>query len=92
MWIDLKLTKEEALVLFEMLARWEDRNLINYLDDAVGLDSVLFDHGAEAKVLSVALHGQLETILAEPFSKDYETILNNSRHAVIESTLGSRRD
>jgi hypothetical protein len=81
--VSLKLTKEEALVLFELLSRWESDGK---------LDTSLFAHASEAKVLSVALLGQLEITLTEPFDKNYDVILKEYRQAVLNSSLGARRE
>jgi hypothetical protein len=67
--ISLKLSKEQALVLFEWLAQVDS------------LDTSVFRHPAEEKVLW-KLQGQLESVLSEPFAPDYNEILEAARRTV----------
>jgi hypothetical protein len=67
--ISLRLSKAEALVLFEWLAN---------------LDSLLtppFSHPSEEKVLW-KVEGQLESIPAEPFAANYKELLSQARRTV----------
>jgi hypothetical protein len=68
--INLTITKNEALVLFEFLARF---NQSKYSD--------IFEDQAEQKTLWI-LEGQLERQLVEPFRPDYKTIINEARNNI----------
>lgn len=70
--VSLHLTRAQALVFFEWLAR---------LDSS---DSLPCKDAAEEKVLW-SLQGQLESTLVEPFAADYTTILAEARRRVRES-------
>lgn len=70
----LNLTSEEALVLFDLLSRWEN--------DGTRLKCL---HEAETKVLSIALLGQLEKSLTEPFHPNYAQLLEIARQRVLKS-------
>lgn len=65
--IKLTLSRDEALVLFELLARWED-------DDT--LDGMLFDG---EMVALTRLFGALERTLVAPFDPRYRTWLSHAR-------------
>ena len=67
--IALKLTRREALVLFEWLAK----------ADSWGASA--FEHPSEEKVLW-KLQGQLESTLQEPFAANYQDILAEARRLV----------
>lgn len=67
--IAMKLTKQEALVLFDWLARLEE------------MGTTAFQHPSEEKVLW-KLQGQLESALSEPFSTNYADILLEARRSV----------
>lgn len=68
--IEIKLNKDEALVLFDFLSRFNksDRNEI-------------FEDQAEQKTLWL-LEGQLEKQLVEPFMPDYKDIINKARNKI----------
>lgn len=65
--IIIKLTKEEALVLFEFISRFNETE-----------HKELFQDQSEQKMMWL-IEAQLEKILAEPFQPDYEEIINNAR-------------
>lgn len=68
--IEIKLNKDEALVLFDFLSRFNnsDRNEI-------------FEDIAEQKTLWL-LEGQLEKQLVEPFMPDFNDIINKARNKI----------
>jgi len=68
--INIELTKEEAIVLFEFLGR------INGQDDPN-----LFHHQSEQRVLW-DIECILEKILSEPFKADYQEIVQKARETV----------
>jgi hypothetical protein len=68
--IKLTVTKEEALVLFEFLVRF---NQSNHPD--------IFEDQSEHKTLSI-LEGKLEKQLVEPFKPDYKNILIEARNKI----------
>ena len=65
----LELTHDEALVLFEWLARLDER------------DAFPCEDPAEEKVLW-SLHAQLEKLLVEPFQEDYQELVELARRRV----------
>jgi hypothetical protein len=67
--INLKLNKEEALVLFEFLAKTNEN---------------LFSNHAEQKVLEI-MECKLEKELEDIFSKDYKMILENAYKKINET-------
>lgn len=67
--MDIKLSHDEALVLFEFLSR-EEREILSKVQ-----------HYAEGKTLSGIL-ATLEKNLSEPFRKDYLELLNEARKKV----------
>ena len=70
--MDISLTKDEALVLFELVSRFSDS------------DSLSVEHAAEEKVLwNIA--ATLEKALVEPFSKNYDEILEQARNRITSS-------
>ena len=69
--VTLGFTAAEALVLFELLARWEET-------DAA---CVPLEHQAEHRVLWNTL-AMWERILAEPFMPDYQDWLDRARELV----------
>ncbi len=71
--IELIVTKDQALVLFEWLA---------HLDSSPGAPS---DNSAEKRVLW-ALEAQLERVLAEPFTKNYPQVLEDARRKIQASS------
>ena len=68
--INLTLAKDEALVLFDFLARF---NQTEHPD--------IFEDKAEQKTLWI-LEGQLEKQLVEPFRPDYKEIINEARNKI----------
>jgi hypothetical protein len=66
--ITIKLTKDESLVLFEFLSRFNQTDNTN-----------IFEDQAEQKTLW-AIEGQLEKILVEPFKPDYLDIIKEARN------------
>ena len=68
--INLTVTKDEALVLFEFLARF---NQTDHTD--------IFEDQAEQKILWI-LEGQLEKQLVEPFKPDYKDIIKEARNKI----------
>jgi hypothetical protein len=66
------LTSDEALVLFELLHRWEDSGEI---------DTVLMP-GEQTALW--ALSCRLESILAEPFEGNYRELVNHARQRLAE--------
>ncbi len=67
--IEIKLSKNKALVLFEFLHRFSDNDKLN------------IEHQSEERVLWDIL-GDLEKKLVEPFSPKYLDILNKARESV----------
>jgi hypothetical protein len=61
------LSSDEALVLFELLHRWEDEEQVSAPR-----------HGAE-QVALWNLSAALERVLIEPFSADYRQLLSEAR-------------
>jgi len=68
--LNLKITKDESLVLFEFLSRF------NQLEN-----QEIFEDQAEQKTLWI-LESQLEKQLVEPFKTDYKNIINEARNKV----------
>ncbi len=64
--VDLHLTKEEAIVLFEMLSRFSEN------------DKMEIEDQSEQRVLW-NLCASLESTLVEPFDENYASILENAR-------------
>lgn len=71
----LELTDDQALVLFEWLARLDEREAFPVEDPA------------EAQVLW-CLHGQLEKALSEPFRADYRELVEQAR-ARVKASFGA---
>lgn len=67
--IIIELSKAEALVLFELLARFDKD------------EKLIIENQAEARVLW-NVHCSLEKVLVEPFSPDYEKLLTEARTEV----------
>ncbi len=68
--INLTITKDEALVLFEFLARLNQTKRSN-----------IFDDQSEQKILWI-IEGQLEKQLVEPFRPDYKDIIKEARNKI----------
>jgi hypothetical protein len=70
--VAVTLTSDEALVLFELLHRWEDSGEI---------DTVLMP-GEQTALW--ALSGRLESILVEPFEGNYHELVDYARQRLAE--------
>ena len=70
--VAVTLTSDEALVLFELLHRWEDSGEI---------DTVLMP-GEQTALW--ALSGRLESILVEPFEGNYRELVGYARQRLAE--------
>lgn len=68
--ITIKLTKDESLVLFEFLSRFNQTN-----------HPEIFEDQSEQKTLWT-IEGQLEKILVEPFQSDYLDIIKEARNRI----------
>ena len=69
-WVTIRLTKDEAIVLFEFLGRFNERDR-----------DALFEDQAEQRVLW-DIECILEKRLAEPFRADYPEIVRRARERV----------
>ena len=65
--VTIELTKDEALVLFDFLVRFNQKE-----------HNDIFEDQAEQKALWI-VEGQLEKTLAEPFYPNYTDIIRQSR-------------
>ncbi|MBV9278784.1 MAG: hypothetical protein JOZ41_01765 [Chloroflexi bacterium] len=70
--VTIRLTPDEALVLFEWIQRLEGQGRLGGTAE----------HGGEV-VAAWALSGALETALAEPFSPDYAELVDAARSRLI---------
>ena len=68
--MNIKLTKNEALVLFEFLSRFNEAE-----------QNVIFEDKAEEKILWL-INAQLEKQLVEPFMPNYRDILDKARKEI----------
>ena len=68
--ISLKLTKDEALILFEFVSRFNEND-----------NKEIFNDQAEEKIFWV-IEGQLEKILVEPFMPNYQNIIQQARSRI----------
>ncbi len=68
--VDIPLTKDEAIVLFEFLARFKESNGLHRFEDQ-----------AEERVLWT-IESVLEKELSEPFRADYQEIVKKARENV----------
>lgn len=68
--INIELTKEEAIVLFEFLGRFNENDNLSTFDD-LAEQRVLWD-----------IEFILEKQLSEPFRADYQEIVKEAREAV----------
>ena len=76
--VQITLTKDEALVCFELVSRIcekEDYNVILFDD------KVLFEDKAERQILW-SIESQLQKILAEPFLPNYLDIVKQARDKI----------
>jgi hypothetical protein len=67
----VRLTKSQALVLFE------------WMSNADSWPRTTFDHPAEESAVWVVL-GQLESALTEPLAPNYKVLLNEARAQVVK--------
>jgi len=67
----IELSKAEALVLFDLLARFDKS------------DALEVEHQSEKRVLW-DIHSSLERVLVEPFSRDYAELLAEARGQVAD--------
>ncbi len=65
--IEIKLTRDEALVLFEFLSRFDESQMLKIADQSE--ERALWN-----------LHGVLQKQLVEPFNSDYKELLNVARN------------
>ena len=70
--MNVTLSSDAALVLFELLHRWEDSR---------ELDAVLMPG---EQVALWALSARLENILAEPLDRNFRELLDNARRRLAE--------
>ena len=68
--VNLTLSKDEALVLFEFLSRFSENEKLEIKDKSE--EQVLWN-----------LQGGLEKLLSEPFSKEYSLLLERARKKLI---------
>lgn len=68
--ITIELTKDEALVLFDFLGRFNEQDHKN-----------IFEDQAEQKTFWL-IEGQLEKILVEPFKPNYSDIIKQARDKI----------
>ena len=68
--MNIKLTKNEALVLFEFLSRFNEAE-----------QNEIFEDKAEEKILWL-INAQLEKQLVEPFMPNYRDILDKARKEI----------
>jgi hypothetical protein len=71
--VTVKLSSDEALVLFELLHRWEDTDWHENADLLPGERTVLW-----------ALSARLETQLVEPFDPGYRDLVDQARERLRE--------
>jgi len=64
--VNLSLSKDEALVLFEFLSRFSNE------------ENLEIKYKSEKQVLW-NMQASLEKVLSEPFSQDYSSLINNAR-------------
>ena len=67
--VQITLSKDEAIVLFELLSRFSDTDRLEIV------------HPSENRVLW-NLQASLESILVEPFSEEYSVVLQNARRSI----------
>jgi hypothetical protein len=69
--ISLLLGRDEALVLFELLAEYENQSEIKLPENV-------------DRLALIRLHGALESSLVEPFQKEYRKLLSEARRRLNE--------
>ena len=67
--VEIRLTRAQALVLFEFLSRFSEEDKLEIEDQAE--ERVLWD-----------ICGDLERLLVEPFHPDYKDILQRARNSI----------
>ena len=72
--VDLQLTPEQAIVLFDFLARFCEQ------------DQLAIEHPAEERVL-LAISARLDKALVSPFRSDYAALLAQAREAVASAPV-----
>ena len=71
----ITLNKDQALVLFEFVARFNETN-----------HKVLFEDQAEQKMMWL-IQRQLEKVLVEPFMPNYKDIVKEARNKIRDNEL-----
>lgn len=71
--VSVALSSEEALVLFELLHRWEDAGWYDQAELLPGERTALW-----------ALSGRLESLLVEPFEGQYRSLVDQARERLRE--------
>ena len=71
--VRVALSSDEALVLFELLHRWEDTGWYDRADLLAGETTALW-----------ALSGRLESVLVEPFKEEYGDLVAQARERLRE--------
>ena len=71
--VDVKFSKDEALVLFEFLSRYAENDILGTEDSA------------EINALS-SLQAKLEKLLVEPFQENYSELLESARDSIRNET------
>jgi hypothetical protein len=74
--ISLELSRDEALVLFEVLHRWADTDRLEFVDEA------------EQRAMW-NLSALLERLMAEPFRPDYDELLAAARDRLRDEVVES---
>jgi hypothetical protein len=77
--LNLTISKDEALVLFDFLERFNETE-----------QSEVFEDQAEQKTLWI-LEGQLEKQLVEPFNPDYKDIIKEARNKIRDGEWKEKR-
>ena len=72
--VTIELKKDDALVLFDLLSGWQEREVENDLS---------FKNGSQKHAL-FGLLAKLEEILAEPFMPDYGDLVRMAEQNLIE--------
>ncbi|OCP01841.1 hypothetical protein BC374_02650 [Ensifer sp. LC13] len=75
---EIRLSPDEAVVLFELLSRWSEENV------APTPDAACFESTAECAVLLGLLAG-LQKQLVAPFREDYAAIVKAARRRLVPS-------
>ena len=85
--IAIKLTKEEAIVLFEMFSVIEESYDTDTIatDDIPRISEIIKRNSAEEQILW-EIHKQLQTTLVEPFDKEYIKILEKARETILKKS------